>query len=454
MHTYQTSIINRWDVSSKEKVGGERFFNHMQVDYSSILSTHALDSSAVSGKHLLCIGDTTSFSFSHLGRLQANDQAIGRLEDNQSIGYFVHPNILLDASNGLALGYGSVQMWSRPLHTPPRKGNEYKKLPIEDKESFRWLSGIEATRLACPTASQITCIHDRESDIYELFARIPDARTQLIVRSSWDRLLATGELLQTHLDALVGHPTDVYSLEVPASRHRHKRKATMAVKYTQVTLQKPKNKAALLPNDPDTVQVYVLEATEVGEIPAGEKPIHWRILTTHPITNFWDACQILVWYTYRWWIEDLFRLLKTEGFQIEKSQLSTGHALQNLTATTLITALQVLNLRQVNKMQDIQTPAALCLDEDTIDFLESYQTQMEGKTTLQQNPYPTRSLLWASWLIARIGGWNPHSKKNDPKRTYGVTTLIRGMQRLQQKVDGWKWAKQNSNHNAKAKQNE
>lgn len=444
--------MNRWDVDSKEKVGGERFFNHMEVDYSSILSTQSLEAGVISGKHLLCIGDTTSLSFTHLGRLQAQDQSIGRLEDNKSIGYFVHPNLLLDASNGLALGYGSVQMWARPLHSPLRKGAEHQGLPIEEKESFRWLSGIDASRQSCPSAAQITCIHDRESDIYELFARI--ARTHLIVRSSWNRLLASGELLQTHLDKLAGHPTDVYSLEVPATQHRHKRKATLAVKYAQITLQKPKNKSALLPNDPDTVSIYVVEATEISELPAGEKPIHWRILTTHPIETFWDACQILVWYSYRWWIEDLFRLLKTEGFQIEKSQLGTGQALQNLTAATMLTALQVLNLRQVNKMQDTETPANICLDEDTIDFLESYQPQMEGKTTLQQNPYPTHTLLWASWLIARMGGWNPHSKKNDPKRTYGVTTLLRGMQRLQQKVEGWKWAKHTLNHDAKNKQNE
>lgn len=34
----------------------------------------------------------------------------------------------------------------------------------------------------------------------------------------------------------------------------------------------------------------------------------------------------------------------------------------------------------------------------------AYAPSVEGKTQLQQNPYPLSSLAWATWIIARLGG--------------------------------------------------
>jgi len=51
------------------------------------------------------------------------------------------------------------------------KTKERKTLPIEEKESFRWLTGYRlASRLAGKTpATQIVSVADREADIYDIF---------------------------------------------------------------------------------------------------------------------------------------------------------------------------------------------------------------------------------------------------------------------------------------------
>jgi len=49
--------------------------------------------------------------------------------------------------------------------------------------------------------------------------------------------------------------------------------------------------------------------------------------------------------------------------------------------------------------------------------------QDEGNTDRQKNPHPVRSLVRASWIIARLGGWNCYYKPPGP------ITFRRGMER-------------------------
>ena len=57
-----------------------------------------------------------------------------------------------------------------------------------------------------------------------------------------------------------------------------------------------------------------------------------------------------------------------------------------------------------------------------------------GKTVLQQNPYPPHSLAWATWIIARLGGWSGYQSQKPP----GIMTLIRGLKQFESTFFGWK----------------
>src|SRR6266849_11058672 len=92
------------------------------------------------------------------------------------VGLFVHPVLVVDAGSKECLGLVGAQVWRRRK----RKAANYKSLPIERKESCRWLKGGEQAKAALTAAAMVTILDDREGDIYEKWARLPDRRTHLL----------------------------------------------------------------------------------------------------------------------------------------------------------------------------------------------------------------------------------------------------------------------------------
>ena len=71
---------------------------------------------------------------------------------------------------GTPLGILDAQCWARD---PQEKGKRYrrKELPIEQKESMKWLRSFQKAaqvQKLCPE-TMLVVMGDRESDIYELF---------------------------------------------------------------------------------------------------------------------------------------------------------------------------------------------------------------------------------------------------------------------------------------------
>ena len=185
----------------------------------------------------------------------------------------------------------------------------------------------------------------------------------------------------------------------------------MELKYGSVKIARPVYGSEDLP---EYVSINVVLVQELsGTIPAGEEAICWRLLTTHPVNSVEDALQIIDWYKLRWLIEQLFRILKNKGLQVEDCQLETGLALKKLTIMALDTATKVLQLVQEREGKN-GSPAQNIFQEDEIGFIEQLQPRLEGKTEKQKNPYPVQSLAWAAWCIARLGGWKGYLSESPP----------------------------------------
>jgi hypothetical protein len=56
-------------------------------------------------------------------------------------------------------------------------------------------------------------------------------------------------------------------------------------------------------------------------------------------------------------------------------------------------------------------PAANVFTEPEIDRLAALQPTLEASTERQQSRHPPLSLVWAAWIIARLGGWNCYYKR-------------------------------------------
>jgi len=227
------------------------------------------------GRHVLGIQDTTEINYqAHFKRIKNGLGAVGNGKD---IGFFMHPMLVLDAQEGTCLGLSAIKTWTRNEETK----ENYKKLPIEDKESYRWIEVGQTSKEILNQAATLTIIADRESDIYEEWSRIPDEKTHLLTRACRDRKLVNGQTLFEYVKSL--EVCGTYEIDVPKRiGKRSVHKACLEIRIGEIEIKKPGNcrdKTA-----PSSLKLRVLDIKERQETVIGqEEAIHWCLLTTHEV---------------------------------------------------------------------------------------------------------------------------------------------------------------------------
>ncbi len=426
-------VIHQLADSESEQRGYYRMLYNEKFNQEELCSFLYSDcvEQVTAGEHYLLIQDTTQMNFeSNRSNIVDEQGFLGVIGDNKSLGFFLHPSLLVSVSDNRSLGFADVQYWSR-LHQPSL-GASAKRMrnaqrAIEDKESYRWLSSIKAARLRLPPDCKLTCICDREGDISELFERATDEHTNLLIRSRDNRRLKDGEKLYEYLDSLPVMGS--YEIKISGDKRvgRVGRTARIELKYSAVTLVPASLKGK-------EIEVFAIEAREEAKnLPKGQKPIHWRLLTTHHISSYQEAKTMIDYYKERWLIEQIFRLLKNKGLQIENSQIESAKALVCLSILGLLLVNKVLLLHEASKET---TPIAVkkTFSKQEMACLRACNAKYEGNTYRQKNPYPPDSLQWVYWVLARMGGWKPHEKRA------GVISIFRGLQYFLQVFEGWKLA--------------
>ncbi|HKU07582.1 MAG TPA: IS4 family transposase [Bradyrhizobium sp.] len=411
-----------------EQVRFRRFLYNDAVTVEEMVSHRArFVAAAVRGRHVLAIQDTSEINYqSQRGR----KRGLGTVGNGSDVGLFVHPVLAVDAGNGECLGLVDAQVWRRTK----AKAADYKKLPIEEKESYRWLHGAAQAKAVLGEASLVTVVDDREGDIYEKWARLPDTRTHLLTRACRDRSLAGGG----RLFAAMGAFPEIhrYEIDLPArpNKERSARRAKLAVRVGRIRIRRPGNCSD--PAAPAEIELSAIEVREIDAVP-GEEPILWRLLTTHGSETVAQALAVIGWYCMRWNIEQLFRTLKRQGLGIEQSVLEDGQALEKLAVIALIAATMTMQLVLARSAGSQGGPASRVFDPVQIDVLHAVQTRLQGRTPKQQNPHPPDTLAWAGWTIARLGGWTGYSSD----KSNGPITMRDGIERFYAIVDGFVLAK-------------
>jgi IS4 transposase len=112
-----------------------------------------------------------------------------------------------------------------------------------------------------------------------------------------------------------------FALDLPERPgKRSARTATLDLRYGAVVVKRPRNGSD--PGAAPTLTLRMVDVREVG-VPAGEDPVHWRLLTTHQVEDTAKALEIVLWYRRRWTIEQLFRTLKTQGLVRRRGWISS-----------------------------------------------------------------------------------------------------------------------------------
>jgi len=203
----------------------------------------------------------------------------------------------------------------------------------------------------------------------------------------------------------------------------------LSLRFGRVELARPRNTADR--NLPGSVSLTLVEVVE-RDAPTGTEAVHWRLLTTHEVEDAEAAWQIVDWYKMRWTIEQFWRLLKLQGLRLEESQLETAERLIKLTAIAAKAAVTTMQLVQARNAPHCE-PATLAFNADEMAVLDKLNAELKGATALQKNPHRTKSLKWASWIIAKLGGWDGYKSSKPP----GPITFKHGLEEFHAMVAGW-----------------
>jgi hypothetical protein len=368
-----------------------RFLRNPAVSPQEMVATAAARTgSRCAGRHVLAIQDTTVVRSSGGG------------------GLYLHATLAVDAADGAILGLIDGQF----LRRSEGKKAARRQLPIEAKESYRWLQGAERAAQVAAAAQRITVIADREADIFEAFARRP-AAADLLIRAAQDRALADGGRLFAQADALV--PAARIRLDLPAGPGRPARTAELAVRFMPARLARPQN--GQVAHAPRSIAVSLVDLRETAP-PAGVVPVHWRLLTTQEVRDAAAALAVADLYRRRWAIEQLFRTLKTQGFDIEHLRIEDETPRCNLVMAALVAAVSIQQLVHARDGTPGATgalrPMLDAFEPEDATLLAAYCDKLEGKTARQKNPHPSGSLAYAAWVCARLGGWTGYYGKPGP----------------------------------------
>ena len=99
------------------------------------------------------------------------------------------------------------------------------------------------------------------------------------------------------------------------------------------------------------------------------------------------ARRIIGFYRLRWTIEQLFRTMKTKGFDVEALRQEQDGPLEKLVTAILIAAVKVMQL-VAERDGKASRPLADVFDPDDQPAMERVCKSLEGKTEKQKNPIP------------------------------------------------------------------
>ena len=435
MLNFGKAVVNKFCNSTTDKIGAYRMFGNSTFDYTDLAQgLYKSCKNNQSAHHLLCLQDTTEFNFTHhLNRIGKDDKDIGPVTRNDNAGFFCHPMLIIDPEKSFPIGISSLELWNRSWDKKSCKERNYRDLPISQKESYRWVDSAQRTKSLLTNTAVLTIIGDRESDIYSELALVPDNQTHLLIRSSINRRIFKSE--QKLFEVLANsEKKSQYTLEIKGNKKRKNRIANLDLRYTKVKIQKPNRKN--IEDLPLYVELWAIEARENdNSVPIGENPILWRLLTTHSIDSNQDAMKYIEWYSNRWIIEELFRVLKSKGLEIESSQLESGAALKKLVVLSLQVALKTMMLKLSLKSK-YQINADVMLTNQQIQFINIITKEVEGSTQKQKNPHINGTLPWAAWSIARLSGWSGYASQGPP----GYISIKSGLDIFYSKYEGYKLA--------------
>jgi hypothetical protein len=410
------------------------FFNNEKVTFEAVLKPH-LDSTRrrmAEQRVVLLVQDTSEID---LTRPEQDVVGTGELDGSRR-GFLLH-ELHAFTPEGTPLGTAWAETVNRTegvSHAPSsEKQRERKQTPIEEKESLRWLTGLQKAREVAQQLPEVccVCVADSEADIYELFSEPRGEQpVHWLIRACQDRaldgkngghireeVLATPVLYQVEL-TLRGRKAKTAAEDRARRQNRVTRQAKVEVRAKTLTLRPPPRPDRKLP--PVTVNVVLVREPNP---PPGEPPVEWILVTTLPINTLKQVRTIVEYYCVRWCVEVFFRTLKS-GCRIERRRFEHIDRVLPCLGVYLIVAWRTLFVCHLGR----EFP-----DLDCEMIFEPSEWKAVWVTVHKKKP-PKKvpSLSEMVPLVASLGGYIKRSN-SEP----GAQTVWIGMQRMYDLALAW-----------------
>lgn len=401
-----------------------RFFSNERVSENEILNGHFQSTRArfkeVEGT-VFIMHDTTEFSYKReepdligIKKLIPQRQNLfGKAGSYTTCGILMHSSLVVTPS-GVPLGLAAVKFWTRKKFkgcNALKKHVNPTRLPIEGKESFRWLQNVSQSTDLLEEAERCVHIGDRESDIYELFCMVCKRGTHFLIRTCVDRLVTDSkckiseEMAEMKVKGL--HKIDVRNKKGEICQ------AVLEIKYRRIKVLPPIGKQKRYP----PLELTIIYAEERGD-PKNRERISWKLITDLPVTSRQDAIEKLNWYAMRWKIETFHKILKS-GCKAETSRFRTAQRITNLISIFCVFSWRIFWMTMINRIYQ-NAPARMAITPLEIKLLNHLVVDKHRKD------HSKGKLHDYLLKIAKLGGYL--ARNSDPPP--GNIVMWRGLMRL------------------------
>lgn len=418
-----------------ELKAASRFLNSKGTNPQSITEGFTnFNCSNITANHVLLVEDTSELNFAWRNK---QIDGLGPTGNGKDQGFFIHPAVIVNPEQKSLLGIAGLKILTREHGQNTTANDMYRLKDITEKESYKWLEVPQDGAKRISNNIKKTIVADREADIYDLFLAHQQGclgeNCELLIRGSKNRkIVGENRLLYDEIDSWEIKGT--HEFEIEANAKRKKRKATCSVRFGtvgfKIPLSQKSRKGKELIKSINVIDIRENNSTDEKDV------LHWRLLTTWPVSNIDEAIEKIEWYRCRWLIEELFRVLKS-GLKVESVRFDTGKALINWCALRLLMAVKLMYIR-THRNDETKKSATEIFTEIELKVLEACESRLISKNSTIYRPEKFTT-AWASLLIAIMGGYQalPSAKP------FGQTTLWRGLVALEGAVMGYKAASYN-----------
>jgi hypothetical protein len=402
--------------SAAETKAAYRFFSNVNVEAQEIRNGFCLATIERMNEHegatILFASDATNVVYTSHKSLKG----VGVLRNQKAKGLNLHTTLAY-TEDELVLGVVAQHCWGRKPEDYGKRTLR-AKLPIEEKESFRWIESFREAQKSLPDDKQGIFTTDRGGDIYELLLEPRKNNMHLLIRACHDRPLTASE--EKMFSKLESSPcAGVMEVLIKRSGERKDRIAKLEIRYAHVSIKPPKNK----PNLP-SLDITIIAAKEICDNPSDmDNSIHWKLLTTLPVNSLEEVIGAVKTYAKRWLIERYHYTLK-EGCLVEELQLEEAARIDKAIAVYTIIACRLMYMTYLARTSP-DLPCTTVFDDDEWRAIYCYA----NKTS--REPRTPMALKEAIVMLAKMGGFLGRKRDGDP----GVKVIWRGMRILEGAVE-------------------